>query len=188
MASGQQRVDDGYWLRSMDSRYGHLYIPRRKGALMFNRVLTCLDGSNLAEQILPYAAETATRFGGTLVLLRVVTVEGTISAAAVPEAIGYGYTGEVMMTEIDMIERDARTYLEGVAAQLQGEVVNVVLETLHGTPVGQMIVDYANENKVDLITMATHGRSGVRRAVLGSVADHVLRESHLPVLLIRPRE
>ena len=78
---------------------------------------------------------------------------------------------------------DAKTLRKMIDAGLDVEQV-AIFDPLPGPA----IVDQANANQVDLIALATHGRSGLRRAVSGSVADHVLRESHLPTLLIRPRE
>jgi len=153
---------------------------------MFERILVCLDGSKLAEQIMPYATEEATRFQGKLVLLQVVQEPITFSP---------GFPGEAPVPiETDaMIERTKEAldrtgeYLEKLAAPLRKKGIQVETVAIPGRP-GEAILDYANTNSMGLITIATHGRGGLRRVVFGSVADHVLRESGLPVLVIRPQD
>lgn len=153
---------------------------------MFERILVCLDGSKLAEQIMPYATEEAIRFQGKLVLFQVVQEPVTFSP---------GFPGEAPVpVETDaMIERTkealdrAGEYLDKLAAPLRKKGVQVETVAVPGRP-GEAILDYANTNNIGLITIATHGRGGLRRVVFGSVADYVLRESGLPVLVIRPQE
>lgn len=153
---------------------------------MFERILVCLDGSKLAEQIMPYATEEAFRFQGKLVLLQVVQEPITFSP---------GFPGEAPVPiETDaMIERTKEAldrtgeYLEKLAAPLRKKGIQVETVAIPGRP-GEAILDYANTNSMGLITIATHGRGGLRRAVFGSVADYVLRESGLPVLVIRPQD
>jgi nucleotide-binding universal stress UspA family protein len=148
---------------------------------MFEKILVCLDGSDLAEEILPYAAEIARRFQSKLVLLEVTTAP---SALVEPMT---GYYTQTSSSKILRSEDEASTYLEGIADQLQERGLDVDFLTLPGSP-GPAIVDYADENGFDLIALGTHGRSGLRRLVLGSVADYVLKESGLPVLARRPRQ
>lgn len=153
---------------------------------MFERILVCLDGSKLAEQIMPYAAEEAIRFQGKLVLFQVVQEPITFSP---------GFPGEAPVPiETDaMIERTkealkgARAYLGKLAAPLRKRGIEVETVAVPGRP-GEAILDYANTNSIGLIAIATHGRGGLRRAVFGSVADQVLRQSGLPVLVIRPQD
>ena len=148
---------------------------------MFEKILVCLDGSDLAEEILPYAAEIARRFQSKLVLLEV-----TMAPSALVEPMTGFYT-QTSSSKVLRSEDEASTYLEGIAGQLQERGLDVDFLTLPGSP-GPVIVDYADGNEFDLIALGTHGRSGLRRLVLGSVADHVLKESGLPVLARRPRQ
>jgi nucleotide-binding universal stress UspA family protein len=155
-------------------------------ANMFKRILVCLDGSKLAEQIMPYATEEAIHFQGKLVLLQVVQE---------PVAFSPGIPGEAPVPiETDtMVERTkealnrARDYLEKLAVPLRKKGIQVKTVAIPGRA-DEAILDYANTNSINLITIATHGRGGLRRAVFGSVADRVLRESGLPVLVIRPQD
>jgi len=152
---------------------------------MFEKIVVCLDGSELAEQILPYAVEQAKRFRSALVLLRVVH-EHILVTPSIPGSIGGPVIIPGMEKQAKKEEQESENYLstlvERILAdyQLQTEYV-----TLHGAP-GEAILEYAANNGVGLIAIATHGRSGPGRAILGSVADFVLRQSRLPILLIRP--
>lgn len=169
---------------------------------MFEKILVCLDGSNLATQIIPYASETGLRFGSKLILFKVITGYITIP----PPGVGYifppiretgpGYSAavedtrsiaEAELVEIENEEKEAMVYLEGIAKELRDKGLNVETVTVHGKT-DEAIVNYAEKNNIDLITIATHGHSGIRRAVLGSVADFVLRTSGIPVLMIKPLE
>jgi nucleotide-binding universal stress UspA family protein len=151
---------------------------------MLQKILVCLDGSSLAEQILPYATEQALHFSSKVVLLQVI---------AGPRAIPSPVPGEpafILVPEPEELQREqneARAYLESEAQPLREKGLDVECVALPGTP-SDAIVGYAAENEVDLIAIATHGRSGLGRLALGSVADFVLRESGLPILLIKPRE
>ena len=148
---------------------------------MFQKILVCLDGSKLAEQILPYAAEQAARFGSSLVLFQVVTL------ASVPAPTGIE---SVPVAVPDNLLKDAedaaKDYLNGLALPLRDKGLNVQCVSLIGHP-AESIVSYAEENRFDLVAIATHGRSGLRRLVFGSVADYVIRKSGLPILLIKPK-
>lgn len=153
---------------------------------MFEKILICLDGSKLAEQILPYATEQALRFDSKVALLHVMSIPDRMAMASV--------AGATPQTP-DMIEEEARRqkaemkyYLEGVARALAEKGLDVQHIILEPSQVGEAIVRYAHENAFDLICLATHGHSGLGRVVFGSVADHVLRQSGLPILVIRPEE
>lgn len=165
---------------------------------MFEKILVCLDGSDLAEQILPYVMEQALRFGSKVELLRVVTMPSTgIPAAAAgagagtpPDytAAGTGsYTAELMREQVEREENEAKTYLDHVTKQLHEKGLDVDWVIGQGTP-GEAIVKYAHESEVGFIAITTHGHSGLKRAIFGSVADYVLRESGLPMLVIKPEE
>jgi nucleotide-binding universal stress UspA family protein len=152
---------------------------------MFKKILICLDGSELAEQILPYAEEQALHFNSKLVLIRVYSEPGFIGLA-VPGFPGIPVETQNMGKQIQKEEQEAEKYLKTVADKLlkqRGLAADCV--TVLGAA-GEAIVNYAVENKIELIAIATHGRSGPGRMVMGSVADYVLHNAHLPVLLIRP--
>jgi len=151
---------------------------------MLERILVCLDGSKLAEQILPYAMEAAVRLGSKLVLLQVVVVQTPPVVAAGASAYAVKASGQ----QIEKDETEAKAYLDDLAQPPREMGLDVECVTLRGWQIGQTIIDYAEDHKVDLIAIATHGRSGLKRLVFGSVAESVLRGSGLPILLIKPRE
>jgi nucleotide-binding universal stress UspA family protein len=153
---------------------------------MFNKMLVCLDGSTLAEQIIPYAIEQALHFQSEVVLFQAVNVPSTMVAVA-PGAMAPAASVTPTPEELEKLEREARAYLEGWAANLREKSISVNCATQIGAP-AVTIINYAKEKAASLIVMATHGRSGLSRAVMGSVADEVIRESNLPILVMRPSE
>lgn len=152
---------------------------------MFKKILVCLDGSELAEQILPYAEEQALHFNSKLVLIRVLSEPGFIGLA-VPGFPGIPIETQNMGKQIQKEEQDASEYLQNVAQKLlKNRGLSAECITLLGSA-GESIVKYAIENKIELLAIATHGRTGAGRLVMGSVADYVVRHAHLPILLISP--
>jgi nucleotide-binding universal stress UspA family protein len=151
-------------------------IGDRPPPMTCNRILIPLDGSQVAEQILPTVTTVAQALHPELILFQV------------PAAYVSGWmTGDWFLptpSVLDTAEQDAEAYLSAVAARLQERGLNVVTATLIG-PVANCIVDYAEANHVDLIAMCTHGRTGLARWALGSVADRVLRTGSTPILLVR---
>lgn len=151
---------------------------------MYARILVPLDGSELAEVALPHAISLAKQSGAEVILLRVLE----------PLAPGAAMGQESIYIEPEFWRRlqqeyldEARAYLDRVAARLSADGLSARTEIRRGSP-AEMIIDTARELHADAIVMATHGRSGIGRWMLGSVADRVVRASHLPVLLIRPEK
>ena len=151
---------------------------------MFEKILVCLDGSKLAEQILPYATEEALHFHSQVVLFHVVA-EPVIVSPGIPGAAGVLVRTPGMLAQMQKEQNEASSYLERVAGQLREKGLAVEPVVFQGAA-GDAIISYANDNDIGLIAIATHGRSGLGRAVFGSVADYVLRNSGLPILVIRP--
>ena len=140
------------------------------------RILVPLDGSSMAEQILPTVISVAQAMSGELILLRVPVahVSGWI--------VGEWYL--LAQDVLDAAEEDAQAYLSSVASRLEEQGLDVAMATSIG-PVASCIVEYAETHQVDLIAMCTHGRTGLARWALGSVADRVLRAGGKPILLVR---
>ena len=147
---------------------------------MFDKILVCLDGPELAEQILPYAIEQATKFESKLILVQAISSPSSVISGKGP------VTGPALQDQIKAEDNKATKYLEHIASKLQGKDIAVEYTTVRGAP-GHAIVEYTHENEMELIAIATHGHSGIRRAILGSVADYIIRESHLPMLVIKPK-
>jgi nucleotide-binding universal stress UspA family protein len=138
---------------------------------MYQRVLLPLDGSELAEVALAYVKGIANRLGLEVLLLH-VAAKGESESLPLHRAY-VEQTSERLRREMAEVQEKAK----GRSATVKGEVV-----------VGYAadeILRYAEEKEVDFIMMATHGRSGIGRWVMGSVADKILRSAALPVLLVR---
>lgn len=142
---------------------------------MFKRILVPLDGSQLAESALPAAKQMVRDSDGELELLRVAT-----AATQVYSEVPYNYAAI-----IEHERKECKSYLDVLSAQLNAEGIKTKPLLADGY-VAEAILDYADSTKVDLIVMSTHGRSGFKRMLLGSVADKVVHGAKVPVLLIRP--
>jgi nucleotide-binding universal stress UspA family protein len=148
---------------------------------VFGKILVCLDGSSHSEQMVPYATEVARRFGAQVVLLQVLQIPSSLAAASAQGA------ENVIEEELRRLGFEAHQYLEGVAAQMKEQGVPAQVAVIEGTP-GDAIVEYAKQNEVELIVVATRGRKNIGRLVFGSVADHVMRHTTIPVLSMNPQE
>jgi nucleotide-binding universal stress UspA family protein len=142
---------------------------------MYKKMLVPLDGSELAEVVLPYARELAGRLDLDLTLLHVYRALGPES-----QFMSRAY----LERAAEMIQEESRKVQAKTNLPLGGKAVEVRVEVTVGHP-AEEILSYAEKNNIDLILMATHGRSGVRRWVLGSIADKVLRQSIVPIWLVR---
>jgi nucleotide-binding universal stress UspA family protein len=149
------------------------------GISRFSRILVPLDGSAHSESALIRAQELAELFGADLVLVRVVPspIELT-SIYGVPgvEMVGAGHLARI---------QHAESYLDTIAARLKD--VRCETHVVEGPGAAEGIVEAARDLGAELIVLAGHGRSGVERVVLGSVADKVLRGTTRPVLVVRPQ-
>jgi nucleotide-binding universal stress UspA family protein len=148
---------------------------------MFKKILVCLDGSSLAEQMLPYATEVAERFGSGVVLVQVLQVPSSLAAASAQGA------ESVIEEEMRRLAFESRTYLEGIAGTMRQKGITAEAVAIEGSP-GDAIVEYAKAHEIELITIATHGRKNIGRLVFGSVAEHILKNTSIPVLSLNPRE
>lgn len=158
----------------------------RKECRMFDKILICLDGSKLGEQILPYATEQALKFDSKVALLHVMSIPDRMTMASVAGATPQ--TPDIIEEEARRQRTEMKDYLEGMAKALAKKGIDVEHIILEPSKVGEAIVEYAHGNSFDLICIATHGRSGLGRVVFGSVADYVLRQSGLPILVIKPQD
>lgn len=151
---------------------------------MFEKVLVCLDGSALAEEILPYIAGDSRCFS-KIILLKVIGIPGVSLPLGVPgEALGPVQTS-AMLERLQQETEESPAYLEAKAQPLRDKGLDVECVVLQGIP-SEAIIDYARDNQVGLIAIATHGHSGLRQIALGSTAEYLLKHSGLPVLMITP--
>ena len=154
---------------------------------MYRRIVIALDGSELAERVLPYVEALAEKFGSAVTLLRATTPPGTIIArsAGGADAVAAPVVDPAPIVEAERL--DAAAYLAELTQRLRDEGWTVDHVQPEG-PVAETIVAHADQAGADLIAMTTHGLGGLGRLVLGSVADEVVRTAHCPVLLVRVRE
>jgi nucleotide-binding universal stress UspA family protein len=149
-------------------------------ACVFQRILIPLDGSTASERILEPAIALGALMGAEYTLLQAVT----------PPMLGYSPAASTVQFDEWMLQQwqdEVTSYLERVAAPMRERGLTVTTTAPLGYP-ATAIHEYAHAHAVDLIAMATHGRGGVGRVILGSVAEEVVRDAGIPVLVYRPRE
>lgn len=143
-------------------------------------VLIPLDGSDLSEEALEHATELGEIFGSAYHLTRVVAYPLDIASPYLP------YTVQMNQNILADAKESAAEYLEERADRMRRRGLRVTTSVAVDAQAGHGILSEAEAVGCDLIAMATHGRSGVGRLVLGSAADKVLRGTQVPLLLYRP--
>jgi nucleotide-binding universal stress UspA family protein len=150
---------------------------------MYDRIVVALDGSELAEQVIPHVQALAAKLGSQVILLRAVTPASEyarLSALGPEPAV-------VTLDPVQMAEeerQEAERYLSQVAEQIRASGIGVAIETPEGSA-DEAIAERASADRAELIAMTTHGRSGLGHLVFGSTAESVLRKARCPVLLVR---
>src|SRR5947209_2478457 len=143
------------------------------GEVAMKRILVPLDGSGLAESVLPLASRLAGCAGATLVLLHIIEQHPPQTRHGEPHL----RTAE-----------QAESYLEKIEEQYR-DTAGIELH-VHGTEennVAHSIATHVDELKADMVALCTHGRSDIRRLMWGSIAQLVLRRVKVPVLIVRPQ-
>jgi nucleotide-binding universal stress UspA family protein len=140
---------------------------------MYKSILVPLDGSKLAENILTEVEELALILNARLNLICVSKV--TVFPGVDPTD-----------AQVKVVNH-ARNYLENLKKQLSAKKIDIEIHTPYGNPATK-ILEVSRRHDIDLIAMSTHGRSGIGRWLLGSVAEKVVRHSETPVLLLRSHE
>jgi nucleotide-binding universal stress UspA family protein len=145
---------------------------------MYKKILVPLDSSELSECSLQNVKEVAAGNKATeVILLGVVEpIPADVSAYMKPSFI---------IEVLQNAERTFKDYLDGIAGVLGKDGVSAQSVVVHGKA-AEEILYYAAKHNIDLIIMSTHGKSGIKRWAVGSVADRVLRHSGIPVLLSSP--
>jgi nucleotide-binding universal stress UspA family protein len=153
---------------------------------MYKKIMVPLDGSELAECVLPHVQAFISGCQvGVIVLVRVVEPAATsYKGAYVTSAEDLAKIDDNTKKIEEERKNNAAEYLKGVVSRLKLDGVKCQTEVLSGK-VADSLADYVEANAVDLILIATHGRSGVSRWVRGSIADRILRASRVPVLMVR---
>jgi nucleotide-binding universal stress UspA family protein len=140
---------------------------------MYRRALVPLDGSPVAESIIPFFLEIAGPLDMHVVLVRVLVSVRPIAVE-----------GGVVIDDVEKLRTEAEEYLAAIAAELRAKGVRVTTMVRRGEPVAEILAA-AREVGADLIAMTTHGRSGLSRLLFGSIAAAVLSQAEIPVFLMR---
>ena len=144
---------------------------------MFKRILVPLDGSYRAERAIPVAARLARAVGGSVVLVRAVSLPIECWPALVPEP-------RLAQTGVDADQASAEQYLAGVTRAPELDDVPTETVVLFGPP-ASTILAAAHSSHADLMVLCSHGYTGMTRWVLGSVAEKVARHAPIPVFVLR---
>jgi nucleotide-binding universal stress UspA family protein len=143
---------------------------------MYRQILMPLDGSGVAEQVIPHVEALAQAFRAHVIVLWVTPPVARVGGVPVASE-------ERWQAEYDA---EATPYLERIEQRLRGDGLQPTIERANGVP-ADAIIERAEVLEADLIAMMTHGRSGITRLALGSVAEDVVRHASCPVLLVRAR-
>jgi nucleotide-binding universal stress UspA family protein len=147
---------------------------------MYERILIPTDGSDVAEAAIEQAVDLAAKYDAELHALYVVDTDAVAYGLGTEQVdrLKQGKFGE--MTELREKAESATQFVHDLAEE---HGVDVVEHHAGGQP-HQVIASHAEDNDIDLIVMGSHGRAGVRRALLGSVTERTLRSTHTPVLVV----
>ena len=144
----------------------------------YRRILVPVDGSGWAQRAIPHAIDIARSNGSELVLLHVFR----------PPA--YEYADQITLMgqeeQVDQMRDQMKQYLTALANELHDEGVPVQTQMIEGAGVANLICEYIGSQGIDLVVMSTHGRTGLAKFLLGSIANQVMHCTDVPVLLVRP--
>jgi len=157
---------------------------------MFKRILVPLDGSRFSSSAVKYAVEVSKHFEADIIFMQVVvpatpyvaptTPTGTLSPTAAKFA-----AQAARLKDRGNISK-AKRYLQRKVREITNKGLKCSYKVTMGNP-AESIMSLCSKKGVDLVVMSSHGKGGLKRAIMGSVADKLARESRVPILLIRPR-
>jgi nucleotide-binding universal stress UspA family protein len=142
---------------------------------MFDRILIPTDGSDSAKSAVEMALKLAETHGATLHVLFIVDQPASVSG------VGEGFSG--LDNLLDALEEEGHNATGEIVEQARERDIETTAAVRRGNPHDD-ILTYADESDIDMIVMGTHGRTGVKRALLGSVTEDVVRHSEIPVLTV----
>lgn len=144
----------------------------------YQKIIVPLDGSGWSERAIPHAVEIARSNNAELILLHVFKPPAS------------EYTDQLALAgqeqQINQMRDEIKQYLMAIRNQIRGQKIEVRVQVIEGVGVANLICDYINDSDADLVVMSTHGRGGLRRFLFGSVANKVVQDVEVPVMLIRP--
>jgi len=153
------------------------------GGNMYNKILVPLDGSARAEDILPHVVDLASKYQSTVTLMRVVEIKIGYDGAEFMSMAG----GAELAMAIEKDKISTETYLNDIKSRLQAKGIETKIRVAFG-PVVDAIILEAQQEKADLIAMASHGRTGAACVFYGCVATGVLHRIDRPLLIIRTQK
>jgi nucleotide-binding universal stress UspA family protein len=151
---------------------------------MYQTILVPLDGSDVAEAILPHAKELARQFHSTIIFLQVLELPHLVG---LPKGEVFEALPQMTPAEVNRHLAEARRYLSAWAAQMESEGIAARSQVEYG-PVVATILRIARQENADLIAMASHGRGGMADVYYGSVAAGVLQRIDRPLLIVRAQK
>jgi nucleotide-binding universal stress UspA family protein len=159
---------------------------------MFKRILVPLDGSRFASRSLKYAVEIAQKFNAEIILIQIEKPTVALGPsedlqADIHSPMAAKATIQMALDEDKRNVSKAKRYLSRKVREIKAKKIACSYQVNIGNPAESIII-YSRRKKIDLIIMTSHGKSGIIRAVMGSVADEVVRKSGRPVLVIRPNK
>lgn len=158
---------------------------------MFKKILVPLDGSRFSSRAIRYASEIARRFNAKLIFIQVVPPTTPVpTTTGIPPGVESPAAAEISMQTALFEDKknvtSAKRYLSRKVRDIKPEGIKASYNVIVGDPSSSIML-FSKKEHIDLIVMTTHGKSGLKRAILGSVADTVIRESGKPVLVIRTK-
>jgi nucleotide-binding universal stress UspA family protein len=160
-----------------DERYGWIFAATRETTIMFKNIFVALDGSDCSHKALEMAVQLAKEQGACCTVCTVVDI---VSAAT---SMTFA-TGDVVNEWIATLNEDAQQIEREAIAKYADSGVTIKTRVLEGYP-SSALLDVAKETGADLIVMGSHGRTGLKRVWLGSVADSVVHDATIPVMIVR---
>jgi nucleotide-binding universal stress UspA family protein len=148
---------------------------------MYKKILVPLDGSPIAECVIPHIEAIAKPCGSQVELISIV------------EPVEIPTRGQIAVSDDDLkkinneAKKETHKYLDSILERLNRSGIKATHIILMGKP-AESITEYATDNNIDLLIMATHGRSGLTKLFWGSIAEKVLRSINIPVLLVKATE
>jgi nucleotide-binding universal stress UspA family protein len=143
----------------------------------FKNILFPIDFSECSEKVFPFALDTAQTFDAKLYLLFVARDISYLTTIDVPR--------DLLMNTVAEIAKAGEDHMVIFGDKNLGNSINYETKVVIGNP-AEEILKFADEQSIDLIIMGTHGRKGLKRTIMGSVADHVIKNAAVPVLTINP--
>lgn len=144
---------------------------------VFKRILVPLDGSDMGEAALPFAVSLCCKTNARLYILYIMLATHRITG-------GIDYAVRLQQQLMETLRKQARDYLNKVAADLDRENLDIKYDLVSGYP-SMTILDYAKSNAIDMISLSSHGKGGMDSFTMGSTTDKVVHNSEKPVLLVK---